>query len=115
MWKIVSTVNFSFNFDRFVIRRKTEQEKKKWRNSRDLNRVPLNYHSCLWKRFVCLICYFIKGSVIVSMSCQGMMFANNTNELVQVSELHEDLICQSQTPHRTFSFQLSDLRHALFV
>lgn len=49
----------------------------------------------------------------MSMSCQGMMFANNTNELEQV--LHEDLIRQSQTPHRTFSFQLSDLRHALFV
>ena len=44
----------------------------------------------------------------MSMSCQGMMFANNTNEIVPVNELHEDLICQSQTPHRTFSFQLSD-------
>ena len=51
----------------------------------------------------------------MSMSCQGMMFANNTNGIVPVNELHEDLICQSQTPHRTFSFQLSDLRHALFI
>ena len=51
----------------------------------------------------------------MSVSCQGMMFANNTNEIVPVNELHEDFICQSQTPQRTFSFQLSDLRHALFV
>ena len=53
----------------------------------------------------------------MSMSCQGMMFANNTNEIVPVNELHKDFICQSQTPHRTFSFQLSYLRqwHALFV
>ena len=29
------------------------------------------------------------------MSCQGMMFVNNTNEIVQMNELHEDFICNN--------------------
>ena len=33
----------------------------------------------------------------MSMSCQGMMFANNTNEIVQVNELHEDFICNNRS------------------